>query len=376
MDTLEQAVALLNDAKLASDATEKVTSTGPSAVQGCGLWANLLRRLRLQVDLLKGLLELVIKKAPAALVPELLPDILELQVDPANAVRRLLPEVVEGAAAAVPTAAVVQQGLQCLERLLDDAVPANAKRAVLACTPMLRAALVLAAQQGGDPEQAAALRQLWQAGLAVKARVLGLAAEHGNDGVRLAAVKFVEQATLLLTADTLPAVPGLTSGPSPLADNPVLARASLVREAEAALAGLVALLKKLVGSSVGAVPGPVGVSLVRAAGSVALQRPQFVGKLLPSMLSLANSGAYKVGAAPSLPAVLALRAPEAMQLRASDCLQVDAVDSVQSGIASALAAALVALQRSQHATAQTWRKKIGEALRAMDTQVKEETQEG
>ena len=65
-----------------------------------------------------------------------------------------------------------------------------------------------------------------------------------------------------------------------------------------------------------------------------------------------------------------------MQLRASDCLQVNAVGSVQSSIASALAAALVALQRSQHATAQTWRKKIGEALRAMETQVKEETQEG
>lgn len=50
----------------------------------------------LQVDKLKGVYELVVNKQPS-LIDEFLPEVVELQVDPAPAVRKYLPEFVAGA---------------------------------------------------------------------------------------------------------------------------------------------------------------------------------------------------------------------------------------------------------------------------------------
>lgn len=42
------------------------------------------------------------------------------------------------------------------------------------------------------------------------------------------------------------------------------------------------------------VSGPVAIVLVKGAGTIMQQRPQFLGRLLPPLLALANSGAFKV----------------------------------------------------------------------------------
>lgn len=43
------------------------------------------------------------------------------------------------------------------------------------------------------------------------------------------------------------------------------------------------------------VSGPVAIVVIKGAGAVAQQRPQFLGKVLPPLLALANGGKYKVG---------------------------------------------------------------------------------
>ena len=42
-------------------------------------------------------------------------------------------------------------------------------------------------------------------------------------------------------------------------------------------------------------PGPVAITAIKAAGAVAQQRTHFLGRVLPPLLALANSGSYKVG---------------------------------------------------------------------------------
>ncbi len=67
--------------------------------------------------------------------------------------------------------------------------------------------------QGGDAQHADQLRPLWEAAQGLKAAVVAMAAQHKNDGVRLNAAKFIEQAALLLTADSIPPVPGICRSP-------------------------------------------------------------------------------------------------------------------------------------------------------------------
>jgi hypothetical protein len=186
--------------------------------------------------------------------------------------------------------------LRCLAGLLGDAVAAVAKRAVLSSYPAYRSALALAAVRGMDPHPASELTQLWQAAQALKDGVIALAAAAGgNAGVRLAAVRHLEQTIMLLTADAIPAVPGILERPWALpAGNAVVSKAALVREAERALAQLLGILSAAVGGE--AVVGAVALTCIKAATSVALQRPQFMGRLVPQLLALANSGKLKVRA--------------------------------------------------------------------------------
>ena len=306
----EQAVELLNQASLEPDAARKV-------------------------DHLKGLLELVARKEPG-LLPEFLPHVLELRCDPAVAVRKYLPEFVEGAVQAVPTPGVLGHCLEALRGLLADGSAAVTKRAVLSCYMVFRTSYALVALQSLK-HAPAAIQQLWQAALELKAAVLGLAAQPGNDGVRLNAAKFLEQAVLLLTAESVPAVAGVSQAAQPLpADNAVFKKAVLVREAEALLARLVALLKLKLGSEVS---GPLAITVIKAAGCIAQQRPQFMGRLLPALLTLASSGDYRADAG--------------------------ADSGVQSSVANALRGSLAAISRSQHPMALAWRKKVADALHAL-----------
>jgi hypothetical protein len=67
----------------------------------------------------------------------------------------------------------------------------------------------------------------------------------------------------------------------------------MVRDAELCVAQLAALLRRCAQPE-GGVPGPLAIVVARAAGTLALQRPQFVGKVLPPLLAVANCGKYQV----------------------------------------------------------------------------------
>lgn len=74
-------------------------------------------------------------------------------------------------------------------------------------------------------------------------------------------------------------------GPIP-ATHAVLRKAELVQAADAGVSALVALLK---GPTAARLPGPLRIVAVKAAGVLAVQRPSFIGRVLPCLLALAES---------------------------------------------------------------------------------------
>lgn len=98
----------------------------------------------MQIDQLKSLVELVVKKSPQ-LLPEFLSGVLEFHLDSAAAVRKYLPDFIDAAVAAVPTPQVLSQCLACLDALIKDTASAVSKRAITSCYPTFRSALVLVA---------------------------------------------------------------------------------------------------------------------------------------------------------------------------------------------------------------------------------------
>ena len=283
-----------------------------------------------------------------------------VQVDPSPVVKRFLAEFVDAAAATSPHPVVLQHSLACLRGLLADGVVATAKRALQSCYPTFRTAYTLVALHGGtsDREAEEQLRTLWGEAQALKAAVAATAAASGNDAVRMAAAKFLEQVVLLLTAELVPAVAQVSAAAAPLAaGNAVTSKVALVRDAEVALVQLVALLKQ--GAWVGQKKGggiscPLTITAIKAAAGIAQQRPQFMGRLLPPLLALANSYAL----APVGDAAVAVDG------QADGSAPAAAANGTQSQ-AAALRSALVALARSTHPTAQPWKKKIGAALEAL-----------
>lgn len=276
------------------------------------------------------------------------------QVDPSPAVKRFLAEFVDAAAAASPTPLVLQHSLACLRGLLADGAAASAKRALQSCYTTFRAAYTLVALRGssGDTQP---LQALWTEALALKATVAAVAAAPGNDAVRMAATRFLEQVVLLLTAELVPAVAGVSAAAAPLAPgNAVTSKAALVRDADAALAQLVALLRQGVGE--GGLSLPLASTAIRAAGGVAQQRPQFMGRLLPPLLTLANSAAF---------AALVPADGQAGVTAAAAAAAAGSSSGPRSGAADALRNALSALARSSHPSGQPWKKKLGAALEAM-----------
>jgi hypothetical protein len=256
-----------------------------------------------------------------------------LQVDPAPAVKRFLAEFIDAAAKASPTPGVLQHSLACTCQLLRDEAAGTAKRALQSCYALFRTAYTLVAVRGAssDAQEAAALRGLWQGAQALRSAVEALAVAPGNDGVRTGAVKFLEQAVLLLTAERVPAVAGVSEAAMQLPSaNVVLSRAALARDAEAALAQLVALLKQ------SGLAGTLAVAAVRAGTGIAQQRPQFVGRLMPSLLALAK--------------------------------QSGGDGAPTSSLAQALSSGLAALARSSHPSVQPWKKKVAAAMEAMGAQ--------
>ena len=166
----DQAVELLNGAKLSTDAAAKSTH-------------------------LKQLAELVIRKDPS-LLGEFLEPLLELQVDPAAAVRKTLVSLCEEIATGNPQH--LARCIATLRALLKDAAPAVVKQAAKASGPVFREALIEAATKGEGPRVPKEVTDMWTAAKALKDDVRRLVlADRVNDGVRMQAVKFLELAVVL-----------------------------------------------------------------------------------------------------------------------------------------------------------------------------------
>ena len=362
----------------------------------------------MQVDYLRSLLELVVRKEPG-LLPDFLPEVLELQarrlllrvvvlwagwlkralttiasrpqqsmlhcihspgdkrahcgcrhclrppaqVDPSPAVRRYLADFIDAAVGAAPSPPVLAAALAGLRGLLGDGGggAAVARRALQSCYPCYRAAYALVALRGGAAaagDAAAALAAVWAAARELKGAAAALAGAAGaGEGVRQAALRFLEQAVMLLTAEVVPAVPGVAPAPCPTpAANAVTGgRVAVVREAEALLGQVAALVKQRAGEP-GGVPPAVGAAAVRAAGGVAQQRPQFLGRLLPPLLALANATAAAGGGAAAAP-------------------PGGAASGGDDAVTAALKAALAGVARSTQPAARAWHKKVAAALQAL-----------
>ncbi|KAH7617684.1 putative Symplekin [Nannochloris sp. 'desiccata'] len=342
----EQAVEFLNNIKLAGSAAE-------------------------QVQLLKSLQEIVVKR-DASLIPTFIPEILELQVDPSPLVRRTLLDFFDAAMQTAPTAATLTSGMQCIQILLQDSVAATVKRAVISAYPTFRASLALTLVQGSPSGGAAAgtqdenaIKQMWNAGLALKDSVVSLALEPiSNSAVKLSACKFIEQAAMLLTADIVPAVPAVLPAPRAFpSDNTIVSKSDLVRTGEALVGALNTLLKAATNTDGKQdIAGPLAITCIRAAMNLVQQRPQFLGRILPTLLALSKNSSFapqknepadggaEASAAPTTP----LPSP---------------------AVVSALKAALLAAWNSTHAMAKAWKNKVGDALKALGETLPEPVEE-
>ncbi|CAL8471131.1 g10673 [Coccomyxa elongata] len=250
----DQAIQLLNDAKLATDANQKV-------------------------DLLKGLAELIVHKQPS-LLSEFLPEVTLLQTEPAVPVRKQLVELLEAAVRAQPSLAALTAVLGTLRQLLDDSSPAVVRRSLAACSIAFRPGHSAALALGKGPSVPPDVAAVWEACVAIRQKVSQLVAEPVSDGVRLTAIKFMEFVIMLLTAESAP------KGPLALANHALLNPAQVARDAEALLLQLLAMVKQ---SALVTLPGSVAIVVVKAVGSIAAQRPQYLGRVLPTLLSAASA---------------------------------------------------------------------------------------
>ncbi|KAJ7553566.1 hypothetical protein O6H91_06G103400 [Diphasiastrum complanatum] len=312
----EQAVALLNGAKLQSDMGTKV-------------------------DTLKQLKELVLHKDPWML-PEFVPHLMELQTNPGSPVRKYIAEIIEDIG--LKYVELLPLLVPTLLVLLRDETPAVARRAIASGTNLFRNTLEQVALKGihsGHPDKS--LEDGWSWMVRFKDAVFPLAFQKANDGVRFHAVKFVETTILLFTSD-----PSGSSQPPLLHDangslkgfnmtwitsgHPMLDAMSLGQEASKNL-GL--LLNQLRPPEISSVPGPVAIVLVNSLAAIAKRRPSLYGRILPTLLSLGPS-----------------------------------CESIKGGqvasVVHALKNALLSLLKCTHSGAAPWRERLLGMLRLMD----------
>lgn len=308
--TRDEAVQLFNDATLIAEAAAKV-------------------------DKLQSLKELILNK-DIQLLQVFLPELVVLQADSAPAVRKFLPEFLDACPPAALQAASLPLVLQCLQGLLQDSVPAVVKAAVMASSSLFRTALAVVAGQGQNQQGALDVTSLWQNASSLRNSICSFAGNHKVPGVRLNATKFMEQVVLTFTAENIPV---LSPGAKHMRQQPtqslhgILTPATLMREAETHLGQLVNMLRA---PSIATLPGAVAIVAVKAAGSIAQQRPFFMNKVLPVLIALGS--AQEAG--PS-------------------------TGGVQKSVKTGVANALLAMLKCTAAEAAPWRRKIVDALKAL-----------
>ncbi|DBA78475.1 TPA: hypothetical protein ACH3X2_007965 [Trebouxia sp. C0005] len=308
--TRDEAVQLFNDATLTAEAAAKV-------------------------DKLQSLKELILNK-DIQLLQVFLPELVVLQADSASAVRKFLPEFLEACPPAALQVSSLLLVLQCLQGLLQDSVPAVIKAAVMASSSLFRTALAVVAGQGQSQQGAQAVTSLWQNASTLRNNICSFAGNHKVPGVRLNATKFMEQVVLTFTAENVPVLsPGATHMRQQLTQSlhGILTPATLMREADTHLGQLVNMLRA---PGVATLPGAVAIVAVKAAGSIAQQRPFFMNKILPVLIALGS--AQEAG--PS-------------------------TGGVQKSVKTGVANALLAMLKCTAAEAAPWRRKIVDALKSL-----------
>ncbi|KAA6422561.1 MAG: hypothetical protein FRX49_07422, partial [Trebouxia sp. A1-2] len=265
-----------------------------------------------------------------------LPELVVLQADSASAVRKFLPEFLEACPPAALQVSSLLLVLQCLQGLLQDSVPAVIKAAVMASSSLFRTALAVVAGQGQSQQGAQAVTSLWQNASTLRNNICSFAGNHKVPGVRLNATKFMEQVVLTFTAENVPVLsPGATHMRQQLTQSlhGILTPATLMREADTHLGQLVNMLRA---PGVATLPGAVAIVAVKAAGSIAQQRPFFMNKILPVLIALGS--AQEAG--PS-------------------------TGGVQKSVKTGVANALLAMLKCTAAEAAPWRRKIVDALKSL-----------
>lgn len=256
--TRDRAIELLNEAKLAPEAPKKT-------------------------NLLQQVLELVLRKAPR-LLDEFVPNLLELQVEPAPGVRKWLAGFCEQLA--VPHVRFLPQALACVQALARDSQHVVAKRAVQAASALYRKALLYTVREG--PHRAGEVGPIWAAANALKSDVVGILKAHGNDGVRLHAAKFVEGLVMMLSADGSDSASSEFSASSLPPHHPFLS----VQQVEAEAGSLLGeLLAPLGAPARDELAGPFLIVLLTAASNLARARDALAAATLKPVLEVAVKAA-------------------------------------------------------------------------------------
>ncbi|MCO5588873.1 hypothetical protein L7F22_042833 [Adiantum nelumboides] len=310
----EQAMSLLNDAKLQDDIATKTEILGR------------LKEIVLYHD--------------AALLAEFLPHLMEFHTDAASPVRSNAAQIVEEIG--LKHLDYIASMVPILQVLLRDSTPAVVRRAVTAGSNLFRNLFEQVAKQGiytGHVEKS--LQNSWICSVGLKDTIFATAKEHANDGVRLLSIKFLEMAILLFTPDPN------KSALSPSQQNwdghgfniswivgghPVLDAECLGQEADEFLTYL---LEQLSEQCFGKLSGPVAIVLVNSLATMAKRRPAMYGLIIPA-LSRLGSICEKI------------RGPQRASI----------IHAVKNG--------LLNLLRCTHAGAGIWRERLVAALKAMN----------
>lgn len=308
----ERADILLNSIKSSSDALSKIEQ---------------LRQLK----------DVILVRDPS-LLPEFVPQIVDLQDDKSSPVRKFIAELI--GEIGMKNVELLPDMVPTLISFVQDETPAVARQAITSGTNLFKNVVEKVVIQGlyssgiGDP-----LKLSWTWMLKFKNAVFPIAFQPGIDGIRLLAVKFIEALVLLYTPDPdLPSEPPNDAGSvfniSWLkGGHPLLNVGELAMEASQSLRLLLDQLKL---PQVKSLSNSMIIVLINSLSAVAKRRPSFYGRILPVMLCLD---------------------PESSVIKR---VQV-------SGAHHALKNAFVACLKCTHSSAAPWRARLVEALKTMNS---------
>ncbi|KAG6527451.1 hypothetical protein ZIOFF_009553 [Zingiber officinale] len=233
---------------------------------------------------------------------------------------------------------VLHEMLPCLISFLEDETPAVARQAITTGTALFGHVLEKLGLYSNDID--VSLKSSWTWMLQFKTTVVHTAFQSGSDGVRLLAVKFVETLVLLYTPD-----PYISSDPPQESDFDVGFNISWLRVGHALLnvgelaveasQSLGLLLDQLRFPQVKTLSNSMVIVLIKSLSAIAVKRPSFYGRILPILLGLDPA--------------------------------ISVVSAQVPGSHHALKNAFIACLKCTHSSAEPWRARLTEALKAIDT---------